>query len=652
MRYLRALAGAGLAVALVAGGLVGGQQPAEAAVAIPSPVSKNEGWYALATANVGRFDVHLVQSPSVEKWRPVAESVLNYLNSNLGYRFTLAGGTVESAPTTGYQVPDNQIFVYVDSEGMAGALGNASAHTQLAMKGGILYSGGVIRMAKTVSQYPTSSNAAERLKAQRLFAHELGHVLGLGHFNETYRGAVQTMHTSAWSAGQAFYQEGDLNGLRALRGSTTSYGSVDSAEVSRGGDTVVTGWGLNPDALDSDVVRLSVDNGAPIEARRSVSRPDVVAALYPAIRSAYKPTADTSDNRPSQIAGFSAKLSGVAPGAHTVSLWVRDAAGDWSMVASKAFMVPFPDSSGKATAVAQGGTAGYSLTDAGEVFYGNAQLPGMPAGVRGLKIAADWWSGTDKPYVGVVGSDGNVYAAVAGGRLMRYAVPGAVDVAVGGTAVYSVTGDGRLFANASAVGGLPAGVRAVKVSASWHGDTSYVVVLGNDGRVYQGANARPLELLIAGRSVAVAEAGTVAYSLGADGGVYIAPTRMSGLPAGVSATSIAANWWSGTNKPYVAVVGSDGRVYSAQEGGVLRFNGASSITQVVVGGATTYALGTDGGVYAGGDRIPGMPAGVKATLLSASWYGGLGYVEAVGSDGAVYVSGGDGAFTLVRAGAR
>ncbi|MFE1574364.1 Ig-like domain-containing protein [Comamonas odontotermitis] len=151
------------------------------------------------------------------------------------------------------------------------------------------------------------------------------------------------------------------------------------------------------------------------------------------------------------------------------------------------------------------------------------------------------------------------------------------------------------------------------------------------------------ELTAAG--TAVQTAGN--YTLGSDGAVYYGynpGTKIS--PAGVSFTSIES--WTTTFDEVIAIT-ADGIPYHAGNGGAL--------TQVPLPAGVTakqasgnYILGSDGNIYwSNGTKLAG-PAGMTYTWVSGHVFGNPNWfaaVNAIGSDGNVYVATNAGTLTVV-----
>ncbi|HEY6534160.1 MAG TPA: hypothetical protein VIY72_17755 [Acidimicrobiales bacterium] len=110
--------------------------------------------------------------------------------------------------------------------------------------------------------------------------HELGHVMGLGHFDTQFEGHYQVMRSIGYGT-TTTYQSGDLNGIRhtmsaALPVSHEAIGVVEGAEPRPGGARL-TGWALDPDTTSSINVLVYVDGMEFGAFPTSVDRPDVNA---------------------------------------------------------------------------------------------------------------------------------------------------------------------------------------------------------------------------------------------------------------------------------------------------------------------------------------------------------------------------------------
>lgn len=156
------------------------------------------------------YKVRLVNSPGVEGLRPTAQTVINELNRVGAGSFTLMAGTVADG-----NAPTGEIYIRVDTSGncgdavpwptWAGCAGPTSGAVRA--DGSIKALAGKVRIA----DFWLSKSESDRT---HVLAHEMGHALGLAHFNDLYNGQSQVM--GGGTGGWIGYRAGDVNGLRYL----------------------------------------------------------------------------------------------------------------------------------------------------------------------------------------------------------------------------------------------------------------------------------------------------------------------------------------------------------------------------------------------------------------------------------------------------
>ncbi len=151
-----------------------------------------------------------------------------------------------------------------------------------------------------------------------LIAHELGHALGLSHFDQLFEGKLQVMHSTSYDASS--YESGDLSGLHYMLGNT--YATANLEELEPGpGEIRIHGWSFDPDLPDKDLVvhvyAFYDGEGDPVALDTPVVR---AADLRPDVNRAF----DIDGNH-----GFNRALA-IRPGNHRVCVYSLsvDAAGD------------------------------------------------------------------------------------------------------------------------------------------------------------------------------------------------------------------------------------------------------------------------------------------------------------------------------------
>ncbi|MGB2756410.1 MAG: hypothetical protein WBD02_01960 [Acidimicrobiia bacterium] len=143
----------------------------------------------------------------LETLRPAANTAAAQLSAITGVNFVVSGEVTPYAPTNG------EIGIRIES-GKCGANPDVwgcapdSLWTQ-DVNGRQMLSTQSIYIEPSQAQ----SSSAERKVTGIL--HEIGHTLGMLHYNNTYQGSLQIMNDHITSELQT-YQEGDKNGLRSI----------------------------------------------------------------------------------------------------------------------------------------------------------------------------------------------------------------------------------------------------------------------------------------------------------------------------------------------------------------------------------------------------------------------------------------------------
>ena len=246
------------------------------------------------------YTISLRAGGDIEKVRPYAQVATSRVNL-VGPVATVGAGTVtRTVPLPG------EILVGVTANLPCGSgnVGCGAPTFSSGPKPGVSYvNGGQVWIHPIVLTY-TSSNF------QHVVFHEIAHALGLHHYDSTYLGAWQMMHSYRYDA--VTYAQGDFNGFAHLfaNGSRSPYGSLDQAVGMVRDALWISGWAIDPDAPTTPTeVHLYVDGPAGTGwgvnlGPASQSRPDVGAA-YPGTGSSH---------------GFSTSIA-LTPGRHTVYLY-------------------------------------------------------------------------------------------------------------------------------------------------------------------------------------------------------------------------------------------------------------------------------------------------------------------------------------------
>jgi hypothetical protein len=185
----------------------------------------------------------------------------NAVRDQTGVTFTYVGQYGTSTPAAG------EITVTVsDSSPCAGGWACA-----------IVYKSGM-----TVSHAALffSSSAASHSALPATAAHELGHAMGLGHFNEVHNGEYQRMYFQSRGETAATYKSGDAAGLRYMAAAWrfSPRGHFDGA--SGGTNAIgVSGWAIDPETDAAIGVRVFVDGVHVATPTANAYRPDVSAAF-------------------------------------------------------------------------------------------------------------------------------------------------------------------------------------------------------------------------------------------------------------------------------------------------------------------------------------------------------------------------------------
>lgn len=156
--------------------------------------------------NRGSYTIRLVDSAGIESLRPGLELAAARLADHTGGYFVVAPGT-----TTATEPVSGEILVVVSSTSpcggnWAGCAGPRSAEFDPVAGQWFLVTG-------KVWIHPTALTYSQ-VNRQHLLEHEIGHALGLLHYDSLYEGRYQVMHSMRYDA--ATFESGDVNGLNYL----------------------------------------------------------------------------------------------------------------------------------------------------------------------------------------------------------------------------------------------------------------------------------------------------------------------------------------------------------------------------------------------------------------------------------------------------
>ncbi len=201
-------------------------------------VTLDDGFHVFSLRSYGDYTIKLVATGegNIENYRTEALNMANAVNAQFGVSMSVAAGTIP-APSNLSQpvVPNGEIWLMITASSPCGTLGGSrlgcgGVRASTLVEGEIRFSSGAVWLSPNL---PPSCD-------QPVVSHEIGHAVGLNHFDDLYLGQTQIMAASTSCTTPTLPQAGDLNGIRWLSEPVPSNDTVATAAAVCPGDSSVS----------------------------------------------------------------------------------------------------------------------------------------------------------------------------------------------------------------------------------------------------------------------------------------------------------------------------------------------------------------------------------------------------------------------------